>query len=334
MSNPPVEVRSPRFAGDPHLDAIFAGLELMSFGWVDCSVKKVQQALTELGFDLGPVGVDGDFGQRTHAAVVGFQAGAALTADGIVGPVTLRTFEASVPPISARPVDCGEGPSGGAAGQPASNDSGVLNVATFSGEEFIGGANVTVRSTSDPTARFGVTNDTGRLAIGELVPGTYVISADKPGFGAGESTAQLAADEVLEAFVELIRQGQSQQPQVFGVRQLSARGQGQAFLISPFDEAQGITLDDKMAEAQQQAQTNSTTRLNEEVQREEAQLVAEHPGVTLTFRTENHVQTCDQPSVVNVSSEDNGPVVVIIQEIEAICTDSVQLVFESQDAPP
>jgi hypothetical protein len=104
------DLTSPRFAGEPHLEAVFDGQELMSFGWFGCAVKKVQQALIEAGFDVGEFGVDGDFGERTKAAVEGFQVAQGLVSDGVVGPLTLRALEAAVPQFSAVPVDCAEPP--------------------------------------------------------------------------------------------------------------------------------------------------------------------------------------------------------------------------------
>ena len=49
-------------------------------------VRAVQQALTNLGYDPGPV--DDIFGGKTETAVRAFQRAQGLTADGIVGPIT------------------------------------------------------------------------------------------------------------------------------------------------------------------------------------------------------------------------------------------------------
>ena len=50
------------------------------------SVREVQRLLQGKGYDLGPCGVDGDFGSATEKAVRQFQADHGLTVDGVVGP--------------------------------------------------------------------------------------------------------------------------------------------------------------------------------------------------------------------------------------------------------
>jgi peptidoglycan L-alanyl-D-glutamate endopeptidase CwlK len=49
-------------------------------------VEKLQQRLVDLGFDPGPV--NGEFGDETRAAVIGFQKSVQLKPDGVVGPRT------------------------------------------------------------------------------------------------------------------------------------------------------------------------------------------------------------------------------------------------------
>lgn len=55
-------------------------------------VRSIQNALSDLGFDLGPHGVDGRFGQKTRLAVQRFQRSQGLDTDGIVGPKTLAAL--------------------------------------------------------------------------------------------------------------------------------------------------------------------------------------------------------------------------------------------------
>ena len=56
-------------------------------------VSELQTMLMRLGYDLGPCGVDGDFGKDTETAVIRFQAGHGLEADGVVGKVTWAALE-------------------------------------------------------------------------------------------------------------------------------------------------------------------------------------------------------------------------------------------------
>ena len=51
-------------------------------------VKEIQSILEKLGYDLGPCGVDGDFGRMTEKAVKAFQQDHGLKVDGIVGSKT------------------------------------------------------------------------------------------------------------------------------------------------------------------------------------------------------------------------------------------------------
>jgi N-acetylmuramoyl-L-alanine amidase len=52
------------------------------------TVKDIQRALNDAGFDCG--GIDGDFGPQTQAAVVSFQLTCGLIADGEVGTITAK----------------------------------------------------------------------------------------------------------------------------------------------------------------------------------------------------------------------------------------------------
>jgi N-acetylmuramoyl-L-alanine amidase len=52
------------------------------------TVKDIQRALNDAGFDCG--GIDGDFGPQTQAAVVSFQLTCGLIADGEVGAITAK----------------------------------------------------------------------------------------------------------------------------------------------------------------------------------------------------------------------------------------------------
>jgi peptidoglycan L-alanyl-D-glutamate endopeptidase CwlK len=58
-------------------------------------VRNLQMVLQELGFGVTP---DGDFGRRTHDAVVAAQRAMGLTADGVVGPKTWDGLDAAYQP--------------------------------------------------------------------------------------------------------------------------------------------------------------------------------------------------------------------------------------------
>jgi hypothetical protein len=54
-------------------------------------VKRLQRALTRLGYAAGAV--DGDYGTSTQAALKRFQGASKLTADGVLGPATLKALK-------------------------------------------------------------------------------------------------------------------------------------------------------------------------------------------------------------------------------------------------
>jgi peptidoglycan hydrolase-like protein with peptidoglycan-binding domain len=88
------DLRSPRFAGDPVLEACFDNERLLQFGSRGPAVEKVQQALIDAGFPLPVFGVDGIFKTETQAAVRDYQRAHGLKPDGIVGPITIGDMDA------------------------------------------------------------------------------------------------------------------------------------------------------------------------------------------------------------------------------------------------
>jgi hypothetical protein len=116
------DLTSPRFTGDPGLEACFDNEKLLKIGASEPAVKKLQQALIDAGFPLPKFGADGKFGSETKVAIKDFQTSSGFTdadIDGIVGPKTMGALDArfaSGPtppgPVPAGPVPAGPVPAG------------------------------------------------------------------------------------------------------------------------------------------------------------------------------------------------------------------------------
>jgi peptidoglycan hydrolase-like protein with peptidoglycan-binding domain len=93
------DLTSPRFAGEPRLEACFDDEARLTIGATGPAVAKVQQALIDLGHDLGPSGADGVYGQRTWNAVKQFKAAQKLGFEhmGDVGPGTMTRLNQLFP---------------------------------------------------------------------------------------------------------------------------------------------------------------------------------------------------------------------------------------------
>lgn len=91
-----VALQSPRFAGDPVLEACLAGQHRMMAPEQGEAVRKVQQALIDLGFSI-PGGPDGAFGGDTGEAVTQFKVGHDLfPSDPVVGVGTMTALDADI----------------------------------------------------------------------------------------------------------------------------------------------------------------------------------------------------------------------------------------------
>src|SRR5258708_2160214 len=86
-------------------------------------VTSLQQKLKDLGFD--PNGVDGNFGPGTRNAVIAFQQGKGLQADGIAGPATLAALDGAGANDRAGDGATADSPVGGATA--AAGDDGAAN---------------------------------------------------------------------------------------------------------------------------------------------------------------------------------------------------------------
>ena len=98
------DLSSPRFAGDPVLEAVFDNERVLKFGSnAPEAIAKVQQALIDAGFAI-PNGPTGGFGPQTKAAVIAFQKAAGLEqrqVDGIIGPNTMSRLDSRFPTAEA-----------------------------------------------------------------------------------------------------------------------------------------------------------------------------------------------------------------------------------------
>jgi peptidoglycan hydrolase-like protein with peptidoglycan-binding domain len=105
------DLQSPRFAGDPVLEACLDNESLLRIGSRGSAVEKIQQALIDAGFPLPKFGVDGNFGAETQSAVRHYQSSHGLAPDGIVGPLTMGSLDALfAPPVPPGPAPVPPGP--------------------------------------------------------------------------------------------------------------------------------------------------------------------------------------------------------------------------------
>ena len=70
--------------------------DVLSIGDTGEDVRKLQEQLVKLGYNVGSKGPDGDFGSKTYAAIIDFQRKHNLKDDGIVGPLTENAIKEAV----------------------------------------------------------------------------------------------------------------------------------------------------------------------------------------------------------------------------------------------
>ena len=80
-----------------------AGKATLRKGSKGDTVSELQTMLLKLGYDLGPCGIDGDFGKATEAAVRSFQSDHRLAVDGVVGKNTWAELEKPLNQIAGKP---------------------------------------------------------------------------------------------------------------------------------------------------------------------------------------------------------------------------------------
>lgn len=96
------DLSSPRFAGDPVLEACYDDERYLRFGHSGPAVRKVQEALIVAGHPLERFGPDGDFGLETQTAVKEFQGSLNLSDDGIIGTNTMEELDRRFLPADQR----------------------------------------------------------------------------------------------------------------------------------------------------------------------------------------------------------------------------------------
>jgi hypothetical protein len=92
------DLASPRLRGNPLFEDVLDNTAVIEFGDKGAEVRRIQQLLIDLGFDLSSFGADGDFGVETRNAVKEFQrAHPPLNDDGRVGFQTMAALDAAFP---------------------------------------------------------------------------------------------------------------------------------------------------------------------------------------------------------------------------------------------
>lgn len=66
-------------------------------------VELLQTYLYKLGYDLGPCGIDSDFGKDTERAVKEYQRDRGLIQDGVVGPLTWDSLQKDMEKLNSKP---------------------------------------------------------------------------------------------------------------------------------------------------------------------------------------------------------------------------------------
>lgn len=76
----------------PDNDTFTLRFRILRKGCVGEDVRALQRQLKHLGFDVGPCGLDGDFGNDTKAALIAYQRSVRLDPDGEAGPMTMSAL--------------------------------------------------------------------------------------------------------------------------------------------------------------------------------------------------------------------------------------------------
>ncbi len=114
------DLSSPWLAGDLELEGAFdnEAPHFLRRGSRGIAVRRVQQLLFFLGFDIGIHGADGVFGPDTEAAVRAFQTTSAPPVDGIIGPITIGALDVAANQPEPNRTTPGAVPAGPPTGRP------------------------------------------------------------------------------------------------------------------------------------------------------------------------------------------------------------------------
>lgn len=85
-----------KYEGTVEPKAYTLGERIIRYGCEGPDVKLMQEYLTQLSYDLGRYGCDGDFGDCTDIALRAFQKAAHVDADGECGPITLDALKKAI----------------------------------------------------------------------------------------------------------------------------------------------------------------------------------------------------------------------------------------------
>ncbi|HYO96382.1 MAG TPA: peptidoglycan-binding domain-containing protein [Polyangiaceae bacterium] len=188
------------------LSAASLGGNALRFGEQGEAVSRLQLALIALGQAL-PLSTrkqsklpDGQFGPETLAAVKALQRQAGLTVDGVVGPLTLRHLDASLPTQAQRAACCSNGDRLSQA-RSSSPTFGANFRAAFAGSASIGG--ITLPS----GVRFltSAQESAARSVFGSSLDFTRILLSDATGAGGRPFT--VAVPIVASVHVVVINAG-------------------------------------------------------------------------------------------------------------------------------
>lgn len=91
------DLTSPRLAGNTLFESVLDNNAVIEVGASGPEVRRIQQLLIDLGYNLSQFGADGDFGSGTRTAVRAFQVDRGLADDGRVGTLTIEALDLAFP---------------------------------------------------------------------------------------------------------------------------------------------------------------------------------------------------------------------------------------------